>query len=472
MSLRIAGLYVLLNTCCVMAQTISCGAEATIFIDSNSTLVGCGENSTKILLSEAIPMISMWTKLDKGGDWRAISLGSQHCSGIKRDGTLWSWGLSNYRLPGADSVTLIDMPTQIGDSRSWRDVYSGFRLTYAIDSTGALWGWGFNNARQISDSTTSNIDDLILIDSTKCWRMIASSGLHTLALTCDGELYGWGLNHEGELGVVTDSIFVSKPVRIGDQKWISVSTGFIHSMGITSDSTLLTWGSNDSRQLGIGSKKNPIGEFNRPLPDLRFRYCNAGPSYSFAITTSGLVYAWGYSSFGQTGILSESRYVEKPTQISIPEPVESIVSTKGYVNSNGIAGFHSAAITFQGKILVTGSNYCGQLGLIANKQAPFVYATISDTSKRLSECAEFIQKATVIVNADDEIATIPISHTLCDCDSFVLYDIYGEIADVEITPSIGGCEFEIDDLDKKWYFLRYLDKDGSIVRIDADLRSE
>lgn len=69
-----------------------------------------------------------------------------------------------------------------------------------------------------------------------------------------------------------------------------------------SDGSIWAWGDNQACQLGTGG----YGYRGRPLPvspppGVRFRSLATGSATSYAISTTGDVYAWGASQFGQVG---------------------------------------------------------------------------------------------------------------------------------------------------------------------------
>ena len=76
----------------------------------------------------------------------------------------------------------------------------------------------------------------------------------------------------------------------------------------------------------------------------------AGKKSAYAISENGELYAWGQNKVGQLGTKNEKN-------VTIPKKVAK------HVKSVSTSGLHTVIITNSGKVLSTGFNNCGQLGL-------------------------------------------------------------------------------------------------------------
>ena len=131
---------------------------------------------------------------------------------------------------------------------------------------------------------------------------------------------------------------------------ISVSLGVAHTMAVTSDGTLWTWGCNLFGAIGDGT----IGESeNRGSPFKAMNdvvYISAGKDYSMAITSDGVLWAWGNNERGQLGDGTlDNRAV--PTKI-----MEDVIAVSAGTH-------HTAAITSDRTLWTWGDGAVGQLGL-------------------------------------------------------------------------------------------------------------
>lgn len=166
---------------------------------------------------------------------------------------------------------------------------------------------------------------------------IASGAYHSFAIDTKGQVWAWGLNNFGETGIVEgsgeDHAVIPVPTIVKELKEYDIKEiqgGGHHSLACTTDGTLLVWGRADSSQLGIKIQDLPKedvifdergaarilskptiipGTFsNTPIRpkltkslDLNVTSVAAGSENSFAITTDGKAYSWGFSANYQTG---------------------------------------------------------------------------------------------------------------------------------------------------------------------------
>ena len=165
--------------------------------------------------------------------------------------------------------------------------------------------------------------------TTTSWSTISAGLSHSLAITSLGILYAWGGNSTGELGDVTitgksSPILVSGPTTTS---WSTVSAGYTHSLAITSLGVLYAWGLGTSGQLGDSSttsKSSPVLVSGPTTTS--WSTISAGISHSLAITSLGRLYAWGLGTSGQIG---NSTITNKSSPVLVSGPATaswSIVS--------------------------------------------------------------------------------------------------------------------------------------------------
>ena len=128
--------------------------------------------------------------------------------------------------------------------------------------------------------------------------------------------------------------------------------------------TALAWGDNNYRQLGDGSTANSSGPARVHLPaGTLVTAVSAGYFHSLAVTSDGRVLAWGANYLGQLGDGST-------TGSSGPGWVHLPARTR--VTAVSAGGYHSLAVTSDGRVLAWGWNAAGQLGdgSTTNKSGP------------------------------------------------------------------------------------------------------
>jgi hypothetical protein len=135
-------------------------------------------------------------------------------------------------------------------------------------------------------------------------KVMLGGGPSAFGLTPDGVLYSWG---SGSLGIDGhgDTTARSSPVAVlGGLTFadFTVNNGSTHVLGLTTAGALYAWGANANGQLGLGdvtARSSPVAV----LGGLTFaRIGDFGSSHSFAITTTGDLYAWGANTNGELGV--------------------------------------------------------------------------------------------------------------------------------------------------------------------------
>jgi alpha-tubulin suppressor-like RCC1 family protein len=197
---------------------------------------------------------------------------------------------------------------------------------------------------------------------TRVVQVTVGSG-HMLALTSTGEVYGWGDNAGGDLGQGgADTTERNTPVPIAFPEGtviVSLDAGNGVSYAVTSTGEVYAWGGNSSGELGDGSKDSSAHATPQLVPGLsgvkEVSTNDAAPfAFTLALTDSGEVYAWGSELGGQlgNGVESDTEYVLAPTAVSGLASVAQIATGGEY----GLAAMDS------GSVEGWGYDYCGELG--------------------------------------------------------------------------------------------------------------
>ncbi len=126
----------------------------------------------------------------------------------------------------------------------------------------------------------------------------------TIALKANGTVWSFGANTKGELGL-GDNVSKNTPNQVEKLKDIvveQISTGNGHTIALTKDGKVYTWGLNTNGQLGNGTTKNsnipqeitiPIVQESKAIVQEKIVKVVANKNTSYAITSTGKVYAWG-----------------------------------------------------------------------------------------------------------------------------------------------------------------------------------
>lgn len=210
------------------------------------------------------------------------------------------------------------------------------------------------------------------------FQKTASGEAHTLGLGLDGKVYAWGWNQYGQLGDGT-IISVNTPKNIdsylnlnGGERVIDVFAGMNYSSVLTSEGRVFTWGYNNSGQLGDGTTANKFipteitNQFSLGVGETIISIILGG-FHSAAITSEGRVFLWGYNAHGQLGdgtVINKTTPTEITTQFSLGVGETITCITLG--------GSHSAAITSEERVFTWGYNGHGELGdgTVIDKSVP------------------------------------------------------------------------------------------------------
>ena len=178
-------------------------------------------------------------------------------------------------------------------------------------------------------------------------------------------LVTWGDNSSGQLGY-NGSYSSRQPVAVdvtgplAGKTVIKAVAGGSHSLALTSDGVICAWGSNYYGQLGkadISNSSVPIAvDATGVLAGKSVVGIAAGTSHSMALASDGSVFAWGGNSTGQLGNGTNSAS-------SVPVAVTSSGALMGKtIVAIAAGGAHSLALTSEGRVFAWGLNNSGQLG--------------------------------------------------------------------------------------------------------------
>ncbi len=280
------------------------------------------------------------------------------------NGTLYAWGggthgqLGNGRRRSSNSVPVrVQFPAGVRIASVPADVMP-FDTGLAVDTHGHVWGWGYNRDGELCLGTTNShttpvelpfanvsavagagahatydaggtlyscgsgrygeLGDGNMRNSTTPARIRGLNGQFVTGLVAafanegallgNGQYVDWGLDSKGQLGdgTVNRSSDRPVPVSLPGQVIQVAEGGSVFSNGQTlvmlSDGSLEAWGDGQDFQLGNGHK----GVFASPVPfsappGVTYAALATGGQTSYALSTNGVVYAWGASKAGQVG---------------------------------------------------------------------------------------------------------------------------------------------------------------------------
>ena len=306
--------------------------------------------------------------------------GSGFSLAVTSSGQLYAFGEDFYgqlgfALSGSNHTSTPTLVTLPGATGPVVQVAAGSSFALAVTSTGQLYSFGENLYGQLGYETnagTSNPNStptlVGLPGAVGPVVRVAAGNAHSLALTASGQLFAFGENASGELGNATNNgnvnpnphpTLVSLPGAVGAP--VDVSAGNGSSLVATSSGQLYSFGYNEFGQLGRSQNSGTSNP--NPTPTLvglpgesgPVVHVGSGSASSYALTSSGQLFAFGINREGQLGSTANAgKETPNPTpaQVALPAPVVQLGGGDTYV----------LAVTSAGRLLSFGGNKEGQLG--------------------------------------------------------------------------------------------------------------
>lgn len=284
----------------------------------------------------------------------------------------------------------------------------------SLDGQCVTWGTSDNGSLGLADNTNASSLHNISFNFYKWFRSTSNggAGVHStpdnqiprviqweksydrnLVLFNNGEVHSWGYGGDGQNGNGTNSTY-NFPVNVGGTlvnvyngadvlfdkkiKRIAMSGGcgtpdsICHNLALDENGQVWAWGYNAFGQLGI----NNLTSQNIPqaIPKASFSgrdivaiwAMGNRTGWSFAVDTTGALWAWGYNIQGQLGVGDNSNK-QVPVQVTGVSfgaaPVGSILKINALDRWNGSTGEGcSAILTNSGRVYTTGLNGSGWMG--------------------------------------------------------------------------------------------------------------
>jgi alpha-tubulin suppressor-like RCC1 family protein len=229
---------------------------------------------------------------------------------VDTTGHVWAWGLNaggEFCLGNTKQYTTpVELPSPI----THVSTLAGALNHASYDAGGTVYSCGASQYGALGDGSTQPSTTPVKVTGLGgqlVASLVASWG-DTGAVLSDGKYYDWGYDGAGQLGDGTIGTSSDVPVRVSlpDPVTQAAQGGSLASNGQTlvllSDGSLYAWGNDAFYQLGDGkTASEDLPEKILPPAGVTYRVLATGGSTSYAITTTGSVYAWGNNAVGQVG---------------------------------------------------------------------------------------------------------------------------------------------------------------------------
>lgn len=262
---------------------------------------------------------------------------------LTETGRVYGWGTfrsSDGILGFTETIHVQNRPMLMPNLKNITKLAAGSNHILALDNKGNVVAWGCGQQNQLGrriierNKMSSLVPQGMGLPKGKIVK-IACGAYHSFAIDNKGKVWGWGLNNFGELGdpsnAGSDDAVVLKPVKIDlldDHNITDIDGGNHHSLACSDKGQLFTWGRIDGFQVGFQPdelKKEDVIFDERETPRIlatptvnpavkEVVAVTAGSDNSFAVTSKGEAYSWGFSTNYQTG-QGTIEDVEEPTLI-------------------------------------------------------------------------------------------------------------------------------------------------------------
>jgi alpha-tubulin suppressor-like RCC1 family protein len=227
---------------------------------------------------------------------------------VDTNGNVWGWGDNGGGELCLGKKQLYASPVQLPLSRV--TAVAGASTHALYDAGGTVYACGENLDGDLGDGSWRNsttpaaVTRLSGLPVVKLVAAFADSG----ALLANGKYFDWGYNGAGQLGDGKAGRASDVPVRVRLRAAVSqvAQGGSIWNNGQTlvllADGSLWSWGNDRAGQLGNGSRTMaslPV-HFHAPA-GVTYQSLATGSATSYAVSSSGNVYAWGVGYEGQLG---------------------------------------------------------------------------------------------------------------------------------------------------------------------------
>ena len=320
------------------------------------------------------------TTLSSSNQRRAsLALGGNHTCVIDTKEQLWCWGYNNYGQLGINSQTSSSTLKLVSSfNRPQQVVAAGTYQTCAIDIDRQLSCWGYCANGQIgnvgsctgSSCTTTNPNcrsTPVNLTAVPNAVAVATGSSHTCAVNNSNQLFCWGSNNYRQLGnatLVTYSDYPNPQRVTALSNVVAVAAGYYHTCAVTNSSGsgyVDCWGNNTSGQIGNSTTNSPVTDpYRISVLSGKAVAVAAGAGHTCALNNEGRIWCWGNNAQGQIGnsVVSPTSTTYVLTLYEIP--------TSGLRNravAIAAGGYHTCALSDDGKVWCWGRNNEGQLGL-------------------------------------------------------------------------------------------------------------
>lgn len=258
---------------------------------------------------------------------------------LSSTGHVYAWGDNNVGQLGDGPTSASNVPVAVSAgaipaSVTITQIAAGGDFALELSSAGKVYAWGDDSDGQLGDAPggSSNVPVAVsagAIPTGTTITQIAAGDEFALALSSTGKVYGWGIDTSGQLGdggggAPNAPVALAAGVIPAGTTITRIAAGDGFALALSSTGQLYAWGDGGQGQLGDGttSSSTPVAVQPGAIPaGTKITQIAAYFGTAMALSSSGLVYAWGNNSVGQLGngqSVSAMSYSTVPVAVSLP----------------------------------------------------------------------------------------------------------------------------------------------------------
>jgi alpha-tubulin suppressor-like RCC1 family protein len=280
------------------------------------------------------------------------------------NGTVYAWGQGvNGQLGDGGTANSYFLPVQVKFPAGVKIAFippdvMPYNSGLAVDTTGHVWAWGANKSGEFCLGNKKQYDTPVELPFTGV-STLAGAGEHA-TYDADGTVYSCGDNQYGQLGDGSTTFSVT-PVRVSGlagQRVASLVASWSNTGAVLANGQYFDWGYNAAGQVGDGIAGTPSEvPFRVPLPGSVTQAALGGSTptngQTLVLLSNGSVYAWGNDAHYQLGD-GRTATEDSPERINPPFGVTYRTLATG--------GQTSYAISTAGNLYAWGYNNNGEIG--------------------------------------------------------------------------------------------------------------
>jgi alpha-tubulin suppressor-like RCC1 family protein len=295
------------------------------------------------------------------------------------NGTMYAWGLGTHgELGDGGTVNSLNQPVQVRFPAGVKIAFiptdvMPYDTALAVDTQGHVWGWGLNGGGELCLGNTASYATPVRLPFSHVTTLAGASN-HAL-YDSNGTVYACGQNLEGDLGTgsMAGTITPKKVAGLDGSSVTDLVASFANSGALLSNGKYYDWGYNGAGQLGDGQVGAPSDvpvqvQLRHPVSQVALGGSIWKNGQTIAMLSDGSLWSWGNGWAGQLG--------DGP-RMAQPVPARFFAPPGVTYQSLASGSATSYAISTTGKVYAWGVGALGQVGngSTLGSQDPVVVAT-------------------------------------------------------------------------------------------------